>query len=54
MTVFFPVDNARMVDFNANDVGCVPSNAPHSIENTGDTDMVFLETFATDEFMDVS
>ena len=54
MTVFFPVDNARTVDFNANDVGCVPSNAPHSIENTGDTDMVFLETFATDEFMDVS
>jgi oxalate decarboxylase len=27
---------------------------PHYIENTGDTDMVFLETFATDEFMDVS
>lgn len=54
MTVFFPVDNARTMDFNANDVGFVPSNAPHYIENTGDTDMVFLETFATDEFMDVS
>jgi oxalate decarboxylase len=54
MTVFFPVDNARTMDFNANDVGFVPSNAPHYIENTGDTDMVFLETFASEEFMDVS
>jgi oxalate decarboxylase len=54
MTVFYPVDNARTMDFNANDVGYVPSNAPHYIENTGDTDLVFLETFATEEFMDVS
>jgi oxalate decarboxylase len=54
MTVFYSVDNARTMDFNANDVGYVPSNAPHSIENTGDTDLVFLETFATEEFMDVS
>ena len=54
MTVFVPVDNARTVDFNANDVGYVPSNAGHYIENTGDTDLVFLETFATGEFMDVS
>jgi oxalate decarboxylase len=54
MTVFFPVDNARTVDFNANDVGYVPSNAPHYIENTGDTDAVFLEMLATDVFEDVS
>jgi oxalate decarboxylase len=54
MTVFFPVDNARTMDYNANDVGYVPSNAPHYIENTGDTDLVFLETFASEEFMDVS
>ena len=53
MTVFFPVDNARTVDFNANDVGYVPSNAPHYIENT-DTDAVFLEMLATDVFEDVS
>ena len=45
MTVMFPVDNARTMDFNANDVGYVPSNAPHYIENTGDTDLVFLETW---------
>jgi oxalate decarboxylase len=42
------------MDFNANDVGYVPNNAPHYIENTGDTDLVFLETFASDQFQDVS
>ena len=54
MTVFFPYDNARTVDFNSNDVGYVPSNAPHYIENTGDTDAVFLEILATNVFEDVS
>jgi oxalate decarboxylase len=54
MTVFFPVDNARTMDFSANDVGYVPSNAPHYFENTGDTDLVVLELFASDEFLDVS
>src|SRR3984893_15310536 len=54
MTVFFPVDNARTVDFNPNDVGYVPSNAPHYIENTGDTDALFLEMLPSDVFEDVS
>ena len=54
MTVYFPVDNARTMDFSANDVGYVPSNAPHYLENTGDTDLVVLELFAAHEFMDVS
>jgi oxalate decarboxylase len=54
MTVFFPVDNARTMDFKANDVGYVPSNAAHYVENTGNTDLVVLELFATDQFMDVS
>jgi oxalate decarboxylase len=54
MTVFFPVDNARTVDFNPNDVGYVPSNAPHYIENTGDTDLVLLETLPAAEFHDIS
>ena len=54
MTVMFPVDNARTMDFNANDVGYVPSNAPHYIENTGDTDLVFLETLPSAHFTDVS
>jgi oxalate decarboxylase len=54
MTVFFPVNNARTMDFNANDVGYVPSNAPHYIENTGDTDLVLLETLPSEEFTDIS
>jgi oxalate decarboxylase len=54
MTVFFPVDNARTMDFHTNDVGYVPSNAPHYFENTGDTDLVVLELFAADQFQDVS
>jgi oxalate decarboxylase len=54
MTVFFPVDNARTVDFHANDVGYVPSNAGHYIENTGNTDVIFLEMFASDTVQDIS
>jgi hypothetical protein len=30
------------------------TDAPHYIENTGDTDLIFLETFASAEFSDVS
>lgn len=48
MTVFFPVGNARTVDFRPNDVGYVPPNAGHYLENTGDEDVVSLEMFATD------
>jgi oxalate decarboxylase len=54
MTVFAPVGNARTVDFNANDVGYVPRVAGHYIENTGDTDLVFLEMLAAPQFQDVS
>jgi oxalate decarboxylase len=54
MTVFMPVGNARTMDYNANDVGFVPAVAGHYIENTGNTDLVFLEMFAAQEFQDVS
>ena len=40
--------------FNANDVGFVPFNAGHYVENTGDTDLVFLELFKASEVLDVS
>jgi oxalate decarboxylase len=53
MTVFVP-GAARTMDFNANDVGFVPSMAGHYIENSGDTDLVFLEMFKTHEYMDLS
>jgi oxalate decarboxylase len=54
MTVFMPTGRARTMDFNANDVGYVPPVAGHYVENTGDTDLVFLEIFKADEFQDVS
>jgi oxalate decarboxylase len=54
MTVFMPTGRARTMDFNANDVGFVPAVAGHYVENTGDTDLVFLEMFKTHQFQDVS
>lgn len=42
------------MDFNENDVGFVPRVAGHYVENTGKTDLVFLEMFAASEFMDFS
>jgi oxalate decarboxylase len=53
MTVFNS-DGAHTMDFNANDVGFVPKVAGHYIENTGNTDVVYLEMFAASEFQDVS
>jgi oxalate decarboxylase len=54
MTVFMPPGNARTMDFNANDVGFIPPVAGHYIENTGDTDLVFLEMFKADQYIDIS
>jgi oxalate decarboxylase len=54
MTVFMPPGNARTMDFNANDVGFVPPVAGHYIENTGDIDLIFLEMFKADEYLDFS
>jgi len=42
------------MDFNANDVGFVPANSGHYVENTGDTDLVFLEMFKAHEVVDFS
>jgi oxalate decarboxylase len=53
MTVFTP-GGVRTMDFNENDVGFVPKVAGHYIENTGSTDLVFLEMFAVSEYMDFS
>jgi oxalate decarboxylase len=53
MTVFTS-EGARTMDFNANDVGFVPAVAGHYIENTGNTDLVFLETFKASEYINFS
>lgn len=54
MTVVTTGAKARTMDFNANDVGFVPTMAGHSIENTGTEDLVFLEMFKTSRYQDVS
>jgi len=54
MTVMSNEGRARTMDFHANDVGFVPRVAAHYFENTGETDVVALEMFAADRFMDVS
>jgi oxalate decarboxylase len=54
MTVVTTAAKARTMDFNANDVGFVPTMAGHCIENTGTEDLVFLELFKAPRYMDVS
>lgn len=54
MTIVMPEGQARTMDFAANDVGFVPAVAGHYIENTGETDLVFLEMFKAPRFVDVS
>jgi oxalate decarboxylase len=54
MTVFFNGAKARTADFAAGDVGYVPRTLGHYIENTGDTDLIFLEMFKANRFQDLS
>jgi oxalate decarboxylase len=54
MTVFAAGSTARTMDFEEGDVGYIPISNPHYIENTGDTDLVFLEMFRTGEYQDIS
>jgi oxalate decarboxylase len=54
MTIVMPEGKARTMDFNANDVGFVPTAAPHYIENTGTRDLTYLEMFKSPRFVDFS
>jgi oxalate decarboxylase len=54
MTIVTTGAKARTMDFNAGDVGFVPINAGHILENTGTEDVVFLEMFKTARYSDVS
>jgi oxalate decarboxylase len=54
MTLFIAGSDARTMDFEEGDVGYVPISNPHYIENTGDTDLVFLEMFKSSEYQDIS
>lgn len=54
MTSFIAGSAARTMDFEAGDVGYVLKSNPHYIENTGDSDLVFLEMFKSDHYEDIS
>jgi oxalate decarboxylase/phosphoglucose isomerase-like protein (cupin superfamily) len=54
MTVFAAGGRARTMDFDAGDVGYVQRAMGHYVENTGDTDLRFLEMFKSDRYEDIS
>lgn len=54
MTLFAAVGRARTMDFNAGDIGYAPKAMGHYIENTGDTDLRFLEMFRSSYYASIS
>lgn len=42
------------MDFQAGDVGYVQQTLPHYIENTGETDLKFLEMFKSSLYQDLA
>jgi len=54
MTVFATGGRARTMNFQAGDVGYIEKTLPHYIENTGDTDLKFLEMFKAGDYQDLS
>ena len=54
MTVFATGGRARTADFQAGDVGYIQKTLPHYIQNTGDTDLKFLEMFKSSFYQDLA
>ena len=54
MTVVSTGNRGRTMDFQGGDVGYVEKTLLHYIENTGDTDLVFLEMFKSSYYQDMS
>ena len=54
MTVVATGNKARTMDFQEGDVGYVQKTLLHYIENTGDSDLVFLEMFKASVFQEFS
>ncbi|HTC47137.1 MAG TPA: cupin domain-containing protein [Candidatus Aquilonibacter sp.] len=54
MTVFATGGRARTMDFQAGDVGYVQKTLPHYVENTGNTDLKFLEMFKSSSYQDLA
>lgn len=54
MTVVSTGNKARTMEFQAGDVGYVEKTLLHYVENTGDSDLVFLEIFKSPLYQDLS
>jgi oxalate decarboxylase len=54
MTVFATGGHARTMDFETGDVGYVQKTLPHYVENTGTTDLKFLEMFRSSYYQDLA
>lgn len=54
VTLFSAQGNARTMDFSAGDVGYIPRSMPHYVENVGDTELCFLETFKSSFYASIS
>jgi oxalate decarboxylase len=54
MTVFATGGRARTMDFETGDVGYIQKTLPHYIENTGTSDLKFLEMFKTSIYQDLA
>ena len=54
MTVFNTGPNAITMDFSPGDIGYVPKNLGHYVENVGDTDLEFVGVFRTPHYEEVS
>lgn len=54
MGVFAAGNKVRTKDFHAGDVGYIPRSMGHYIENTGNTDLVFLEVFRSSYYSSLS
>ena len=54
MTIFATGGRARTMDFQAGDVGYVQKTLPHYVQNTGTTDLKFLEMFKSPTYQDLA
>lgn len=54
VTIFAAEGNARTFDYGPGDVGIVPKNMGHFVENIGDEPVEMLEIFRSDQFRDFS
>jgi oxalate decarboxylase len=54
MAIFAGGENIQTKDFHPGDVGYIPRSMGHFIENTGNSDLVFLEMFRSSYYSSIS